>query len=140
MANRLSALLTEKVARKARRAWGSQSAPTTLLHSDLHARNYGATIYASAGARTDTPLDDIIVCVMRRCGFTQLGETMIDAGHESEGVAMREQLEAMMARRYTTSVWLTTGETHTRWDASFDSAACGYRDAVERGSGGGRVG
>src|SRR5947208_1244540 len=39
MADRLSALLTEGVARKARRAWGSLSAPITLPYSDPRTRN-----------------------------------------------------------------------------------------------------
>src|SRR5580704_3561158 len=40
IANRLSALLTEDVAREARRARGPLSAPTTLPHSDLRGRNW----------------------------------------------------------------------------------------------------
>src|SRR5438067_6630864 len=39
MADRLSALLTENVAREARRARSSLSAPTSLPYSDLRTRN-----------------------------------------------------------------------------------------------------
>jgi uncharacterized protein YbcI len=45
-------------------------------------------------------LDDIVVCVMRGSGFTPLEQTMMDAGDGPRVVAMRENFQAMMAKRY----------------------------------------
>jgi uncharacterized protein YbcI len=45
-------------------------------------------------------LDDIVVCVMRGSGFTPLEKTMMDAGDGERVVAMRENFQEMMARRY----------------------------------------
>ena len=39
------------------------------------------------------PLDDIVVCVMRGCGFTQLGKRRSTPAMEQEGVAMRNSLK-----------------------------------------------
>jgi uncharacterized protein YbcI len=46
-------------------------------------------------------LDDIIVVVLRGTGFTPLEKTMMDSGHPTRVVAMREEFQQMMARRYT---------------------------------------
>jgi uncharacterized protein YbcI len=45
-------------------------------------------------------LDDIVVCVMRGSGFTPLEQTMMDAGDGTQVVAMRENFQDMMAKRY----------------------------------------
>lgn len=45
-------------------------------------------------------LDDIVVCVMRGSGFTPLEQTMMNAGDGGRVVAMREDLQGMMAERY----------------------------------------
>jgi uncharacterized protein YbcI len=49
-------------------------------------------------------LDDIIVVVLRGTGFTPLEKTMMDSGHPTRVVAMREEFQQMMARRYTDAI------------------------------------
>src|SRR5947209_908398 len=68
IANRLSAPLTEDVARKARRARGSRSAPTSLPYSDSRTRNYRRSRDARRSRRSRGPLS-ILPCARRagRC-------------------------------------------------------------------------
>lgn len=54
-------------------------------------------------------LDDIIVVVLRGAGFTPLEKTMMDSGHPTRVVAMREEFQQMMARRYTEAIEELTG-------------------------------
>jgi uncharacterized protein YbcI len=54
-------------------------------------------------------LDDIIVVVLRGTGFTPLEKTMMDSGHPTRVVAMREEFQQMMARRYTDAIEELTG-------------------------------
>ena len=56
-------------------------------------------------------LDDIIVVVMRGTGFTPLEKTMMDSGHPTRVVAMREEFQEMMALRYTGAIEELTGRT-----------------------------
>ncbi len=54
-------------------------------------------------------LDDIIVVVMRGTGFTPLEKTMMESGQPKRVVAMREEFQEMMARRYTDAIEELTG-------------------------------
>lgn len=54
-------------------------------------------------------LDDIIVVVLRGSGFTPLEKTMMDSGHPTRVVAMREQFQQMMAQQYTKAIEDLTG-------------------------------
>jgi uncharacterized protein YbcI len=48
-------------------------------------------------------LDDVIVCVLRGSGFTPLEQTMMDSSHADRAervVAMREEFQRLMAKRY----------------------------------------
>jgi uncharacterized protein YbcI len=56
-------------------------------------------------------LDDIIVVVLRGTGFTPLEKTMMDSGHSTRVVAMREEFQQMMARRYTDAIEELTGRS-----------------------------
>ena len=46
-------------------------------------------------------LDDIIVVVMRGSGFTPLEQTIMDSGEPDRVIAMREDFQRVMAKRYT---------------------------------------
>jgi uncharacterized protein YbcI len=57
-------------------------------------------------------LDDIVVVVMRGSGFTPLEQTMMDspdADSAERVVAMREDFQRMMARRYRETIEQLTG-------------------------------
>jgi len=57
-------------------------------------------------------LDDIIVCVLRGSGFTALEQTMMDSDDRDRGervVAMREDFQRMMAKRYKAMIEQLTG-------------------------------
>src|SRR5947209_13724202 len=54
-------------------------------------------------------LDDIIVVVMRGTGFTPLEKTMMDTGHRTRVVEMREEFQQLMATRYTEAIEELTG-------------------------------
>jgi len=56
-------------------------------------------------------LDDIVVVVLRGAGFTPLEKTMMDSGQPERVVAMREQFQQMMAKRYTEAIEELTGRT-----------------------------
>jgi uncharacterized protein YbcI len=45
-------------------------------------------------------LDDIVVCVMRGSGFTPIERTMMESGEPDRVVAMREDFQRVMAKRY----------------------------------------
>jgi len=49
-------------------------------------------------------LDDIVVVVLRGSGFTPLEKTMMESGQPRRVVAMREEFQQMMARRYTEAI------------------------------------
>jgi uncharacterized protein YbcI len=49
-------------------------------------------------------LDDIVVCVMRGSGFTAMEQTMMDSGEPEGVVAMREEFQRLMARRYKEAI------------------------------------
>jgi uncharacterized protein YbcI len=54
-------------------------------------------------------LDDIIVCVLRGSGFTAIEKTMMDSGEPDRVVAMREDFQRVMARRYRERIEELTG-------------------------------
>jgi len=49
-------------------------------------------------------LDDIIVVVMRGSGFTPLEQTIMNSGEPERVVAMREDFQRVMARRYEETI------------------------------------
>ncbi len=54
-------------------------------------------------------LDDIIVVVMRGSGFTALEQTIMDSGQPARVVAMREEFQNVMAKRYQQTIEELTG-------------------------------
>jgi len=54
-------------------------------------------------------LDDIIVVVMRGSGFTALEETLMYSGQPGRVIAMREEFQSVMAKRYKTTIENLTG-------------------------------
>jgi uncharacterized protein YbcI len=54
-------------------------------------------------------LDDIIVCVMRGSGFTPLEQTIMDSGEPERVIAMREDFQRVMAKRYKAAIEDLTG-------------------------------
>jgi uncharacterized protein YbcI len=54
-------------------------------------------------------LDDVILVVMRGSGFTALEQTHMDSGQPGEVVAMREQFQELMAKRYKDMIEDLTG-------------------------------
>jgi uncharacterized protein YbcI len=54
-------------------------------------------------------LDDIIVVVMRGSGFTALEQTIMDSGEPDRVIAMREDFQRIMAKRYTETIQELTG-------------------------------
>jgi uncharacterized protein YbcI len=54
-------------------------------------------------------LDDIIVCVLRGSGFTAMEKTMMDSGEPERVVAMREDFQRVMAKRYRETIERLTG-------------------------------
>jgi uncharacterized protein YbcI len=54
-------------------------------------------------------LDDIIVVVMRGSGFTALEQTIMDSGEPDRVIAMREDFQRVMARRYKQTIEELTG-------------------------------
>ena len=53
--------------------------------------------------------DDIVVVVMRGSGFTALEQTHMDSGQPGRVVAMREEFQDMMAKRYKETIEELTG-------------------------------
>src|SRR5437899_4642187 len=56
-------------------------------------------------------LDDIIVVVMRGSGFTPLEQTIMDSGEPGRVIAMREDFQRVMAKRYRETIEALTGRT-----------------------------
>ncbi len=54
-------------------------------------------------------LDDIIVVVMRDSGFTALEQTIMDSGEPDRVIAMREDFQRVMAKRYRDTIEGLTG-------------------------------
>jgi uncharacterized protein YbcI len=54
-------------------------------------------------------LDDIVVVVMRGSGFTPLEQTIMDSGEPDRVIAMREDFQRVMAKRYTRTIEDLTG-------------------------------
>ena len=54
-------------------------------------------------------LDDIIVVVMRGSGFTPLEQTIMDSGEPDRVIAMREDFQRVMAKRYRDTIEELTG-------------------------------
>ena len=54
-------------------------------------------------------LDDIVVCVLRGAGFTALEQTIMESGDGERVVAMRENFQEMMAKRYRDMIEELTG-------------------------------
>jgi uncharacterized protein YbcI len=54
-------------------------------------------------------LDDIIVVVMRGSGFTPLEQTIMDSGSPDRVIAMREDFQRVMKRRYEETIKELTG-------------------------------
>jgi uncharacterized protein YbcI len=54
-------------------------------------------------------LDDIIVVVMRGSGFTALEQTIMDSGEPERVIAMREDFQRIMAKRYKETIQELTG-------------------------------
>jgi len=54
-------------------------------------------------------LDDIIVVVMRGSGLTAVEQTIMDSGEPDRVIAMREDFQRVMARRYKQTIEELTG-------------------------------
>ena len=54
-------------------------------------------------------IDDIIVVVMRGSGFTALEQTIMDSGEPDRVIAMREDFQRVMARRFRQMIEDLTG-------------------------------
>jgi uncharacterized protein YbcI len=54
-------------------------------------------------------LDDIIVVVMRGCGFTPLEQTIMDSGEPDRVVGMRHDFQRAMAKRSSETIEQLTG-------------------------------
>ena len=76
------------------------TATVALLHDHYGRGPTKAKTYA---------LDDIIVVVMRGSGFTPLEQTIMDSGEPERVIAMREDFQRVMAKRYRELVEELTG-------------------------------
>lgn len=56
-------------------------------------------------------LDDIIIVVMRGIGYSAIEKTMIDNGEAERVIALREDFQRVMARRYSDAIETLTGRT-----------------------------
>jgi len=56
-------------------------------------------------------LDDIVVVVMRGCGYTALEKTIMDSGHPDRVVAMRHDFQTVMTKQFTDTIERLTGRT-----------------------------
>jgi len=56
-------------------------------------------------------IDDIIVVVMRGSGFTPLEQTIMNSGEPARVVAMREDFQRVMAKRYQQTIEELTSRT-----------------------------
>ncbi len=107
----------EGTAPEAQEQVGSKSAPTRPLGGGqlLSAISTGIVKlmrehYGRGPIKAKTyALDDIVVCVLRGSGFTALEQTIMDSGDGDRVVAMREDFQDVMARRYRELVEGLTG-------------------------------
>lgn len=56
-------------------------------------------------------MDDIIIVVMRENGYSAIEKTMIDNGEAERVIALREDFQRVMARRYSDTIEALTGRT-----------------------------
>jgi uncharacterized protein YbcI len=56
-------------------------------------------------------LDDVVLVVMRGSGFTPLEQTHMESGQPGRVVAMREEFQEMMAKRYKDTIEELTGRS-----------------------------
>src|SRR5215217_4147124 len=56
-------------------------------------------------------LDDIIIVVLRELGHSAIEKTMIDNGEAERVIALREDFQRVMARRYSDTIEALTGRT-----------------------------
>ena len=56
-------------------------------------------------------LDDIIIVVMRENGYSAIEKTMVDNGEAERVIALREDFQRVMARRYSDTIELLTGRS-----------------------------
>ncbi len=56
-------------------------------------------------------LDDIIIVVMREIGYSAIEKTLIDNGEPERVIALREDFQRVMARRYSDTIETLTGRT-----------------------------
>jgi uncharacterized protein YbcI len=95
---------------------GSVSAPLPLAGGQLLSAISTAIVklmrehYGRGPIKAKTyALDDIVVCVLRGAGFTPLEQTIMDSGDGQRVVAMRENFQGMMAKRYKDMIEELTG-------------------------------
>jgi uncharacterized protein YbcI len=56
-------------------------------------------------------LDDIIIVVMRDNGYSAIEKTMIDSGDPGRVIALREDFQRVMAKRYSDTIEELTGRS-----------------------------
>lgn len=56
-------------------------------------------------------LDDMIIVVMRENGYSAIEKTMIDNGEAERVIALREDFQRVMAKRYSHTIEVLTGRT-----------------------------
>ena len=56
-------------------------------------------------------LDDIIIVVMRENGYSAIEKTMVDNGEAQRVIALREDFQRVMAKRYSDTIETLTGRT-----------------------------
>ena len=56
-------------------------------------------------------LDDIIIVVMRENGYSAIEKTMMDNGEAQRVIALREDFQRVMAKRYSDTIELLTGRS-----------------------------
>ena len=56
-------------------------------------------------------LDDIIIVVMREIGYSAIEKTMIESGEPQRVIALREDFQRVMARRYSDTIEALTDRT-----------------------------
>lgn len=104
---------SDAIAAEEGRAPGAQRGTGQLLSTistrfvQLLRENYGR---GPIKAKTYV-LDDIVVCVLRGSGFTALEKTIMDSGDPDRIVAMRENFQSMMAKRYKDMIEELTDRT-----------------------------
>ncbi|MGH2885145.1 MAG: DUF2294 domain-containing protein [Solirubrobacteraceae bacterium] len=107
----------ERTAPDADQRESRHSAPTTPLAGGQLLAAISTSIvalmrehYGRGPMRAKTyALDDIVVCVLRGSGFTALEQTIMNSGDGERVVAMRENFQEMMAKRYKDMIEGLTG-------------------------------